>query len=482
MKLNLLKKFITGTTLIAMTASFAVGCEDTKPVGTVTLDSTATVTATATPKPDTSKNDAPQNLAYVAKMGDVPIYETQFYYFLYTALSEAYYASEEFEKLGTDEYADKTDKEKEAEFIAFFNKKPEGSDKTNLQIAADRALEICHTFNISALRGKADKLVSDEEVKALLKDVDTVADKYADYYEKTRDDVMKAMYGMNVNDLKDYSLLQSYVTAYISKWKENNGYVFKDEEPKKPTKPTDPGDKASDEKKAEYAVAMTKYDEDLADYNDALKKYKEKEKNFWEQFREAYNKGEEAYRIVSVRYLFVSTLDEDGKKISEDSQKQKKAEIESYVKLSSEYGYDFAKVVKGFSESDTSICDIDIANSSDTPFNGDIVLWASKNPKITGEIKIFETPSGYYAVQVCGITDFDKTVGVVKDAEKVASPDKIKETVSYFYLNDLYNEYVLMLSEEEEYKLSDINYERMYDLAEEYMKDTGNELTDKSDK
>ena len=217
---------------------------------------------------------------------------------------------------------------------------------------------------------------------------------------------------------------------------------------------------------------MKKYDEDLADYNDALKAYKEKEQKFWEKFRDAYNKGVDAYRIVSVRSLFVSTVGEDGKALSNAEKQAKKKEIEGYVKLSTEMGYDFEKVIKGFSESETGIYDLDIANSSETPFNEEIVLWASKTAKISNEIKIFETSKGYYAIQIAGVTDFDKTTGVVADAEKVASPEKIRETVSYYYLNDLYNDYVTMLTKETEYKLSDIKYDRMYELAEKCLNET----------
>ena len=90
-------------------------------------------------------------------------------------------------------------------------------------------------------------------------------------------------------------------------------------------------------------------------------------------------------------------------------------------------------------------------------------------------IKIFETSKGYYAIQIVGITDFDKTEGVVADAEEVAAPEKIRETVSYYYLNDLYNDYVTMLTKEAEYKLSDINYDRMYEIAEKCLNETDEE-------
>lgn len=469
MKTNIFKKIITITVLIALSVTCVVGCDDA--AGTPS----ATIAPSASPSPESTdkvSTDAPQNTAFVAKIGDISLYESQFYYFLYTALSETFYGSEEYSKLGTEAYADKTDDEKKAIFTAFFYKKAEGSEKTNLQIAAERALEICHTFNITASLGKANNLVTQETIDKALSDVDTVADRYASYYKKSRDESMKSMYGMNVNDMKDYTTLQCYGNAYMEKWKKDNGYVFSEKEPTKPTKPTAPGKDATADEQKKYDEQMKKYDEDLADYNDALKAYKEKESAFWEQFREAYNKGADAYKIISVRYLFISTTDSDGKKLDDAAKKAKKEEIESYVNLSTVHGYDFSKVVKGFSESEENLCDIDIANGSDTPFSADIVLWASKADKITNEIKIFETSKGYYAVQVCGITDFDKTVGSVKDAQKVASPEKVRDTVSYFHVSDLYNQYVLMLAEDTAYALSDINYDRMYELAEDYMFDT----------
>ncbi|MBE7064693.1 MAG: hypothetical protein E7384_02620 [Ruminococcaceae bacterium] len=467
MRIKNFKKAMALMLATVITATMFTGCKDNKKGGT-----NSTPAPSATAKVDTSANDAAQNKATVAMMGEVPIYETQFEYFLFTAMSEAFYGSDAFDDIGSEEYSAMTEEDKTKMFLDFFNAKPEGSEKTNLQITAERALEICHTFNISALKGKDNKLSSQDDIDKLLDEIDEIADKYADYYKKTRDACMKSLYGMNVNDLKEYTILQNYGKAYSEQWRKDNGYTFEEKEPTKPTKPTEPSKDASDEKKSEYDAALKKYDEDLADYNDALKDYNEKEKKFWEKFREAYNKGVDAYRIVSVRSLFVSTVGEDGKVLSAAEKQAKKKEIEGYVKLSTDFGYDFEKVVKGFSESETGLYDLDIANSSETPFNEEIVLWASKEAKISKEIKIFETSKGYYAIQIAGITDFDKTEGVVADSEKVASPEKIRETVSYYYLNDLYNDYVTMLTKEADYKLSDIKYDRMYEIAEKCLNET----------
>ncbi len=464
-----LQKIIAWITLLILTVSLVSGCNAKK-------DNTSEPSPSAAESEiDSADSDAPQNMAYIANMGDVPIYESQYYYFLFTALSEAYYSSEEFEAINSGSYDDKDEEEKLKDFVDFYYKKPNGSDKTNLQIASERALEICQTFNISALLGKENDLLTQEKIDEVIEDVDEIADQYATYYEMTRDECMESMYGMNVNDLKDYTVLQSYVNAHMELWKRENGYLFEEEAPKKPEKPKEPNEDADEDETEKYNTELEEYNEALADYNDALKEYNDKETAFWEQFRDAYNKGVEAYRIVSLRYLYISTLDENGEEVDADSKKTKRNEIDSYVKLADEQGYDFEKIIKGFSESDEGICDLDIANASETPFNEEIILWASKTAKVSDEIKVFEASDGYYAVQIVGVTDFDKTEGVVADAEEVASPDSIRETVSYYYLNDLYNEYVTLLTEAEEYQLSDINYDRMYELAEEYVNDTGEE-------
>lgn len=480
MKLQKFKKIIAGIMLIALVASFVSGCAEKKDKTTASpspsvVNDEDSENSENTENDSASSSDAPQNLDYVAMMGDVPVYESQYYYFLFTALSEAYYSSEEFEALSSGYYDDKDEDEKLKDFVDFYYKKPEGSDKTNLQLAAERALEICHTFNISGVLGKENNLLTQEEIDGIIEDVDNIADQYSSYYSMTRDECMKSMYGMNVNDLKNYTVLQSYVNAHMKLWKSENGYLFEEEEPQKPEKPTDPGDDATDDERETYETELKKYDEELADYNDALKEYNEKEEVFWEQFREAYNKGVDAYKIVSVRYLYISTLDENGEALDEEAKKAKREEIDSCVKLVSEQGYDFEKVIKGFSDSDEGICDLDIANASETPFTEEIILWASETAKISDEIKVFETDDGYYAVQIVGVTDFDKTEGVVADAQEVASPENIRETVSYYYLNDLYNQYVTLLTEADEYQLSEINYDRMYELAEEYVNDTGAE-------
>ena len=88
------------------------------------------------------------------------------------------------------------------------------------------------------------------------------------------------------------------------------------------------------------------------------------------------------------------------------------------------------------------------------------------------EIKLFECDNGYYAVQIIGVTDFDKTEGEVADADST-SYQLIREYVAYYTQADLYNKYLLELTEDEKYALSEINRELMESLARKYLEDTG---------
>ncbi len=458
---NKIKKIILSILLLVTIVSLVVGCNKKSD------ELSASVSPSATVSPNAVNNDVAESTAYIAKMGDILFYESDFYNFVSTAAKEMYYNSDiVFEE-------DLTDDEKYEAVLKFFEQKAENSDKTNLQVALDRALEILHTYNIAAKLGKEMDLLTDEEKEEIISDIDDAADYYAAQYGTSRDEAVKYIYGMHVNDAKRYSIAQAYASAHMSEWLASQGYTFDKKAPSAPKKPSDPGDDATDDEKSEYQTKLDEYNKTYAEYETELAKYNDEVQKYWEQYRSEYTENKGNYTIVTVRTLYVSILDEDGKALP-DAEKQKKYnDTISYMKLVTESGYDFEKVVKGFSEADdksNGLYDLDAENGGSAPLSDDIIEWSMNNAKISDDLKLFEEENGYYIVQVVGITNFDKTEGVVASSE--ISPELVKQTVEYVFTSEKYNDYMKELIKESKYELTDVNYDRIAELANAYLTDT----------
>jgi hypothetical protein len=174
-----------------------------------------------------------------------------------------------------------------------------------------------------------------------------------------------------------------------------------------------------------------------------------------------------------VRYLYVSTLDEDGKALSEEKKAEKKAEAEKYMEYIKN-GLDFEKFVKGFSDSETvatdgGLVDIDKESQSAWAIPKEAVEWARDDSnKVSDELALFSDGKGFYIVQKVGVTDFDKTEGIVASTD-TASPAVVKSNVEYKVLVDEYNAVVQELLEKDEYKVTEKNTELMKQLAEKFL-------------
>lgn len=310
----------------------------------------------ATEKPEP---DAPASTEYVAIIGGEKIYASEFKYFLYDALREIDYSV-------IDIPDDATEKEQYELMLNFLNEEDENG-VSNLDKAVDRAFELCTMFKVTYLQGvKGGFDLSDDEKKEQYDSIDEFIDQYLSMYGKeynatSRDDMMKVMYSMNVNDYKRLAV-QQVISNNFAK--------------------------------------------------DVIEKLKPTESEI-EQF---YNDNEDTYRIVKVRHILIKTLDEDDKPLNEE-EKQKKYERALKVKEKVEQADEdeIEAIVKGYSE-DTDLSNLGIYEvSKNSGFVKEFEEWALKQEEVTDVVEIIETSYGYHVMMCEGI----KTLEDEKVKEKV---------------------------------------------------------------
>lgn len=431
-------------------------------------DATAEPTASAD---DQAANYAAETTAFVAKVGDALVYESEFYYFLYNGIREIYVAADGLydETLSDDENMQR--------LIDYFKSEAEDGE-TYIQKAVNIALDACVGFKIATSVGKkaADSnekyVISNEKIQDMVDYIYSEAE-YAAGNGYDADEYFLMYYGMNVNDAIRYSKQQMYAEMGETAWTDETGWTIGMDLPTAPEEPLEPeelSDDATDEQKAEYEETKKKYDEEVAaypglveKYEADMKEYEEKEKVYWEKFREYYEEGKDDYDIPTLRYLYL----EKG-----DNAESVRASAQNYIKYF-ESGESFEALVKGFSKSatateDLGLVDIDLYDS-DADYNlPNLVLeWADSCQGVTDYLEIVETEDALYIVKIEGYTTFDASTGI--QASESTTNKTVRENVEYVVLADLYNTYIQGLMENDEYKVTETNNDRMLELANEYL-------------
>ncbi len=473
------KRVLAGVLSLALSATLLVSCTNDSDNGGKATE------APSSTKAPSSANDAALTETFVAKVGDQKIYSNEFYYFLYTGLREVYYGAE---NVYDDSLSEDENYQKMLDFLETENE----DGKKYLDVVIERTLEIAAGFRIAVELGKEeikknpDYEISQKEIEEALATVDTEADYGASYYKTTRDEFFFYAYGMNVNDAKRYTEAQMYAQLHEEIWAKENGYVLEavaPTEPKKPEEPKKLDDDATEDEKtaydkavAEYNTALKKYNEDFAKYESELSVYEKALGEYWEKFRAEYDEalvdGTNTYDITTVRYLYVSTLDKDGKTLSEDECARKKADAEKYLELTND-GMDFESMVKGFSDSltattDLGLFDINMLADLSLVIPEEAILWACDNAvAVDSDAKLFKDDSGYYIVKKVGLTTFDGTDGIT--ASDATTDETVKSNVEYFMLAELYNKVVDEAAASDKFAVTDADYEAMQDLAQEYL-------------
>ena len=407
-------------------------------------------------------DDAPASEEIVGKVNGMPIYTNDFYYFLYQAFREMYFSAEGLydETLG--------EAENMAKMKEYFYSEDEDGVKI-LSKVVDRTLDISRGFKVAYQLGKEasetmpDKYtVSEETLKRMLDYIDGEADYGVAQTGMSRDDYFFYMYGMNVNEAKRYTEQQVYAELHEQVWSDENGYSFTAEMPQAPEAPADD---ASVEEKDAYATMLAEYETKLAEY-------KALEAQHYEKFRSVFEEDKNSFSVKTIRYLLLSKTDAEGKALSEDEIAAKRAKAESYIALV-EGGHEFEGIVKGFSESASAASDYGLA---DVCFYGEninnipakLIDWAVETEEFSDKPVIVESADAIYLVMLCGITDFDKTTGIVAD-DITVNPDEIRRSVEYDFLAREYNEFIESKMKEDKYAATDVNRELMEDLATRYL-------------
>lgn len=439
----------------------------------------------ASPTPGSSEktyNDAAETVTYVAKAGDQLIYSNEFYYFLYQAVRELYYKADGVYDPNA------TDEENLAKMREFFNSEDE-EGVTYLRRAADRTLEIAQGFKIAYKEGKelatkddAKYKVDETELSQIISYIDSEADYGAAMYGCSRDEYFSYVYGMTVNDAKRYTKQQVYAELHENYWADANGWVIGMDEPKipeEPEKPSEPAENASDEDKAAYQTKLEEYNTKKAEYDEALEQYKtdyakyeELKKAYYEKFREEYEENQNIYGYRTVRALYLSKKDSEGKDLSEEEIETKKKNIETYISLV-EQGHSFDSIVKGFSEASDAattmgLVDVNVYTTNVGNLPNEVIDWAFAKDAVSLTPELVETETGLYLVTVEGIVTFDEALGIVVDSE-TANVESVRKNVEYSKLATLYNDYIKELMAKEEYAIKDVDYDAALELAKKYI-------------
>lgn len=460
------KKLLTIFLSVVLCLTLLAGCKDDN--GNDPVNSAGPADGTEAPS---SADDDPLTTEIVAKLGGNEIYSNEFYYFLYSALREIYYSTEGIYD------SELSDEENYKRMLEHF--RTEREDGTMyLDDVIERALEITAGFKVASILGKrageenSEYALTAEEISEMNKYIDSEADYGASVYSSTRDEYFFYAYGMGVNDAKRYTEAQMYAEKHEAAWSDANGFVIGVDKPEEPEKPTEPAENADDAAKKEYETKLTEYETAVAEYNTKLAEYEAAAEKYWNKFRDEYESAKSNFNINTVRYLYLSKLDGEGKALSDEELKAKEADIDRYIELV-KGGLNFENVVKGFSESSTAgtdlgLWDINMYSDSDPKIPTDAIKWAMEQTAPSDELKIFSDENGYYIVQLVGVTDFDATAGIVADSESTSS-DAVKSNVEYTYLARLYNEFIEEQLKKDEFAVTDKDYEQMKKLANEYL-------------
>lgn len=345
-------------------------------------DSTSGSSASpATPTPVPEYNDEEADATVIAKFGDQSVLKAYFVQFFSQGMNEALEGYDLSD-------AGSTDKELyEALNKAVLEEYKDG--KTRLEYAKERGLELLTSFLATKkMAEEAGKTLSDKDKASLLEELDYNIDMMLQYYGasykvSTRDELIKMMMSVNVNDYKNIYLDQTFVSDYA------NG-VISDMKPK---------------------------DEDLA--------------AFFEE-----HKGD--YKIVTIRRISRSIKNTDGKLMTEEEQADILGLLE-LLKTKYENGDSSEAIAVGYSQASDVISTNGLVDLLETSASvpKEVVDWAFKQTDL-GAAVIIKTDSSYEFVIIEGFTDYLETKGIVANKDYV-NAEVIQSQLESAYKNEAFD-------------------------------------------
>ena len=370
-------------------------------------------------------NDAPMDKTVVAKYKGTDIYQGYYKQYFSQAISEAFADYEDTDRLASIQDEDKYE---EALIEALNEEYKDG--KTYIEYAREDALELLLEFLASkdmAIDAKYE--YTDEEKTEKLSELDKQIDEMLSYYGEmydceTRDELMQYMAGTNVNGYKEIYINQSMVNDY-----------------------------------------MTETIEELKVTDDDLVKF--------------YNENEEDYKIITIRIITKNLIDDEGNRFDDKTIKQAETLLNN-LKDKIENGDSPEALVEAYSDvADKSKYGLVDLQSSYYTVDKVIYDWASKQTKI-GEMAVIEGSASWNLVILEGITTIEKTEGITSDSETV-NAEAVKESVTEACKYEKFNESVEKYIADNKLELTDVDYDLIEEIIEEYLTFGGDNSEDEDD-
>ena len=393
-----------------MVFSLFTGCKDDK------MGPVATAEPSNTDEPS-NLNDAPATTTFIAKVDGKEVWSNVFNYFIYDSLAKVDFSGLEIPEDATDAQILKL----RLDYLKTENE----NGVSRYQQVLDDTFDYCQKFTLSIiLANEAGFDHTEEEIEKYNSSVDQTADNLLLYYGdsegvSTRDEIVYAAVGMNVNDYKRFYLDQLSVTAWTENLMTNT------------FSPTD----------------------------DQLTKY--------------YTEHEANYRTVTVRKLFVpyAATDENGVALPEETvAANKQAALEKAEKYRSviiDNDLDMGSFSVGFSsETETTnrgLLDLSAMSTVDPA----LIEWAVAQEAASSDIAIVESANGYYLVRCEGITTYYEDSPVTLST--TLSSTSVQSSVLEACKSVMYDEYVTEQTKLDRFALTDVDNDMARSLLDAYI-------------
>ena len=384
---------------------------------TMTFDETEeaepTEVVTATPKP--VYNDAPLNDSVVAKVGDQKVLYPELVYLFGTSVNDIVGSDLEFED-------DLTEAERFEYLKSFLDGKYKDTDMTYLEKIKEKTLEQLLQFRAAysmALESK--EPYTEEKIQQMNDEIDEYVDYYLTYAGEyygvtTRDEYMKYVTGMNVNDYKYFNEMQAFLSDYAE----------------------------------EQMTAMEVPEETLKSY---------------------YSEHEDIYRTIGIRHIYLPFTDEDSDGEISDAEKQTvKDQAEVLVNKMVVDGDSPEAIVRAYSAAEDATLSGGIINrsSASSAYTDEINAWIASADSIgLDTIRTFETGDGLEIMYVVGILTIDGLTGETGSTD--ITLDTLKTAVETAYKNEEYERRINQYISDRSLTLTDVSSELIDQAVNEYL-------------
>ncbi len=381
-----------------------------------------TEAVTATPRPE--YNDAPLNDSVVAKVNDRNVLYPELVYLFGSTVSDIAGEDIDFNEEATE--AERFEYLKE-----FLNSPYKDTGATYLETIKNKTREQLLQFSAAYLMALESKEpFTEEKIRSMNDEIDSSVDYYLTYAGEyygvtTRDEYMRFVTGMNVNDYKYFNELQQFLSEY-----------------------------------AEETMAAMEVPDDV------LKEY--------------YTLHEDIYRTISIRHIYLPFSDEnDDGSVSDEEKDAVKAQAEALVKKLVEDGDSPEALVRAWSAADdaTTTGGIISLSRSSSAFNDEINEWVAKADS-TGldTLKTFVTDEGVQIMYVVGIMTVDGLEG--ETGSDQITPETLKTAILTAYRNEEYEKRIDQYIADHSLELKDFNDALMEQAVSEYLTFESNEAAE----